>query len=91
MDRKSTVQQIIGAKELLYEIKVSDHEHYNGKYRRAAHYKCNINLDFKDYNIPVFIHNLKGYDEHLIIDAFGKYGKYIEQKTVTLEDEDGTP
>ena len=39
----------------------------------------------------MFIHNLKGYDEHLIIDAFGKYGKYTEQKTVTLEDEYGTP
>ena len=39
----------------------------------------------------MFIHNLKGYDEHLIIDAFGKYGKYIERKTETLEDDDGSP
>ena len=40
------------------EIKVRDHDHYNGLYRGAAHYGCNINLNFKDYNIPVFIHNL---------------------------------
>ena len=49
------------------DMKVRDHDHYNGKYRGAAHGKCNISFNSKNFKIPVFIHNLKNYDEHIII------------------------
>ena len=54
--------------------KVRDHCHFNGKYRGAAHFKCN--LAFKHpKSIPVFFHNLEGYDSHLFMQHFGKYKK----------------
>ena len=46
--------------------KVMDHCHRTGKYRGAAHNQCNINF-FSNRYLPVFFHNLKGYDGHLII------------------------
>ena len=47
--------------------KVRDHCHITGKFLGSAHYDCNINRNYKNYKIPVFIHNCKGYDSHLII------------------------
>ena len=45
-----------------------DHCHFTGKYRGAAHEKCNLDYCFKHFKVPVFFHNLKNYDAHLIID-----------------------
>ena len=42
--------------------KVKDHCHYAGKFRGAAHGKCNLN----NKNIPIIIHNAS-YDTHFII------------------------
>jgi hypothetical protein len=47
--------------------KVRDHCHITGKYRGCAHNVCNINYNYKNLKIPVFFHNLKNYDAHLII------------------------
>ena len=47
--------------------KVRDHCHVTGKYRGCAHNVCNINYNYKNLKIPVFFHNLKNYDAHLII------------------------
>ena len=46
--------------------KVRDHCHITGKYRSAAHWSCNINLKLSK-KILVILHNLRGYDSHLII------------------------
>ena len=46
--------------------KVRDHDHLTGKYRGAAHCKCNINF-FSNRYLPIVFHNLRGYDSHLII------------------------
>jgi hypothetical protein len=48
------------------ELKVRDHDHITGKYRGAAHKKCNIDY-FSNRYVPVVFHNLRGYDGHLII------------------------
>jgi hypothetical protein len=47
--------------------KCRDHDHRTGEYRGATHNNCNINYNFKNLKLPVFIHNLKGYDSHLIL------------------------
>ena len=47
--------------------RVRDHCHMTGKYRCCAHSKCNLYFNNKDFKIPVFFHNLKGYDSHFII------------------------
>jgi hypothetical protein len=46
--------------------KVRDHDHLTGKYRGAAHCKCNINYFCNRY-LPIVFHNLRGYDGHQII------------------------
>lgn len=46
--------------------KVRDHCHVTGTFRGAAHRACNLNLNYKDQKIPVFAHNARGYDWHLI-------------------------
>ena len=46
--------------------KVRDHCHYTGKYRGALHSKCNLRLK-RTNAIPVFFHNLTGYDSHLFV------------------------
>ena len=56
--------------------KVRDHNHLTGKYRGAAHSKCNIEegkANTKNFKIPVWFHNLKGYDSHLIIEKVGEH------------------
>ena len=46
--------------------KVRDHCHYIGKYRGTLHSKCNLRLK-TTRTIPVFFHNLTGYDSHLFV------------------------
>ena len=66
--------------------KVKDHDHITGKYRGAAHSKSNMMLCIKPefQVIPVFFHNLKGYDAHLLMSVLGntklKKVEYINYK-----------
>ena len=46
--------------------KVRDHNHATVEYRGAAHAICNLNKR-RSKHIPVFFHNLRGYDAHLIM------------------------
>ena len=60
---------------------VRDHDHLTGTYRGAAHNKCKLRLHFKgkkakggsSVEVPVVIHNLRGYDAHLIAPALGRH------------------
>ncbi len=56
----------------LYADKVRDHDHFTGKYRGAAHSKCNIQMR-KTYKVPIFLHNFRGYDAHLIVLAMAHF------------------
>ena len=60
--------------EKLGNDRVRDHCHYTGRYRGAAHNKCNLNYS-KPKGVPVFFHNLSGYDSHLFIKNLGSFNK----------------
>ena len=64
--------------------RVRDHDHMTGKFRGAAHNRCNLQYRMlKKFNpeedeafvIPVIFHNLRGYDSHLIMEKLGTYKK----------------
>ena len=54
-----------------WDKKVRDHCRYTGKYRGAAHQKCNFWYTIPHYLLIVF-HNLGGYNVHLFIRELGK-------------------
>ena len=58
--------------QVIIEIKVRDHCHLTGQFRGAAHPTCNLKYQIPK-NIPLIIHNSKGYDSHFII-------KYLNDK-----------
>ena len=60
--------------EELGNDRVRDHCHYTGRYRGAAHNSCNLNYS-KPKGVPVFFHNLSGYDSHLFIKSLGSPNK----------------
>ena len=50
--------------------RVRDHCHVSGKFRGAAHSKCNIALRL-NRDVSVGIHNLRRYDGHIIMNQLG--------------------
>ena len=68
----------ICGEELKHNDKVRDHCHYTGRYRGAAHNSCNLKYS-KPKGVPVFFHNLTGYDSHLFIK---KLGSSNEKETI---------
>ena len=50
--------------------RVRDHCHLTGKYRGAAHSKCNFRMRTPKF-VPVLFHNLDGYDSHLFVKSLG--------------------
>ena len=42
-----------------------DHDHLTGRFRGAAHSSCNLR-NHKTLKIPIFFHNFRGYDAHII-------------------------
>ena len=57
-------------KEPFKDNKVRDHCHYTGRYRGSACNSCNLKYKKPNF-IPVFFHNLSGYDSHLFIKKLG--------------------
>ena len=57
-----------------YKDSVKDHDHITELNRGAAHNECNfkLKLDPKKVQIPVIIHNLGGYDAHLLMQAMAR-------------------
>ena len=51
-----------------------DHCHWTGKFRGAAHQRCNL-MYRKTYKIPVFFHNFSGYDSHHIFNNMSNLDK----------------
>ena len=60
----------------LKDDRVRDHCHLTGKYRGAAHSKCNLKMRTQTF-VPVLFHNLEGYDSHLFIKSLGGGGGEI--------------
>ena len=52
-------------KDYVNRKKVKDHCHYTGKFRGAAHSKCNLNYKVQK-EIPIIIHNTS-YDTHFML------------------------
>ena len=49
--------------------KVLEHDHLTAKYRGAACQPCNTKMRQKKNVLPVFFHNLRGYDGHLLCES----------------------
>ena len=65
----ATVRHICN--QFLADDRVRDHCHFIGLYRGAAHNACNLNyrIHSKSWKLPVVLHNLKGYEGHLIVQS----------------------
>ena len=57
--------------------KVRDYCHVTRKFRGAAHWNCNINLQLTE-KVPVIFHNLGGYESHLIFCELNKFDVKID-------------
>ena len=59
--------------------KVAHHNHITGEFISTLCNKCNLDFQYKKF-LPVYIHNLKGYDAHLFITSLNDYGYKPENK-----------
>lgn len=61
-----------------WQIRAGDHDHYTGRFRNVLHSHCNLGYHPRNF-IPVVIHNLYGYDSHLILKNFkSKYADKVQ-------------
>ena len=75
--RKATKCHICDRQYQDEDIRVRDHCHITGEFRGSAHQDCNLKLQINPDNIkiPVFFHNLRGYDSHFIMQQIGEIAK----------------
>ena len=64
--------------------KVRDYCHVTEKFRGAAHWICNMNLQLTK-KVPVIFHNLRGHDSHLIFVEVNKFDVKIDVIPNSLE------
>lgn len=62
------------------------HDHITGKYIATICSKCNLEHTYKRF-LPVYIHNLKGYDSHFIVPALNKFGLKAEINCIPNNEE----
>lgn len=55
---------------------VVDHDHRTGEVRGIAHTSCNASYNLARSYFPVFIHNLRGYDEKFLIPELATYSDW---------------
>lgn len=55
----------------LFSDRVKDHCHITGRYRGASHSICNLQFKRPSF-VPIYFHNLSGYDSHLFIKKLGE-------------------
>ena len=63
--------------KLIEDEKIRVHCHITGKFRVAAQWSCNINLQLTK-KVPVIFHSLRGYDSHLIFNELKKIDVKID-------------
>ena len=56
-----------------------DHCHITGKFRGAAHKKCDLKLKISR-KLPIIFHNLQGYDGHIIFKELNNF--YVDVAVV---------
>jgi hypothetical protein len=67
--------------------KVAHHDHINGEFIGSYCNTCNLKYQYKKF-LPVYIHNLKGYDSHLFISALFNYGCFEKKITCIPNNEE---
>ena len=78
---------ICGEKYKEGDKRVRDHCHFTGQYRGSAHDDCNLRFSLRFYKIPVFLHNLKNYDAHLIIEKAHKLAENTDINVIAQNSE----
>ena len=80
---------ICGKKYTNKDVRVRDHCHITGKFRGSAQQECNLKLRIKpeDIKIPVIFHNLRGYDNHFIMQQIGEIAKSHAYKNKKEEEQ----
>ena len=71
-------------KQDLNTDKVRDHCHITGKFKRAAQNQCNLHLGLPE-KLPIYFHNLQGYDGHLIFKELKNFDEDAEVIPKTIE------
>ena len=57
--------------------KISNHCYTTGKFRRATHWICNVNLKITKKVFLIF-HGWKGYDSHIIMNKIDKFDVKVD-------------
>jgi hypothetical protein len=61
--------------------KIRHHDHITGEFIDTLCHDCNLKFQYKRF-LPVYLHNLKGYDSHLFIRSLYEYGYKQEGKDI---------